>query len=161
MIVYFNATLKLAQDYSVRRLGSARAVERRAYALGATDKGVFGLQAQNRAGDIVRAYGSAIYEETTDGWVAVAAAPRPTAAAPPDIAGTRPIAAIQAADRSSWPSMVNLPPPGVTPQTGRDHRRGADARLREHRAARPAARAYVHAWRPDRTAASTHGSDNR
>ena len=114
VIVYFNATLRLARDYSFgawEQLGPLSV----AYAMGATDKGVFGLQAQNHAGDVVRVYGSALYEETADGWVAVPGAAPAAAAAAPDIAGTGPsLRSKQMIDRLA--EMVNLPPPGVTPQ---------------------------------------------
>ena len=46
VIVYFNATLKLAQDYSFGswdQLGASS----RAYAVGASEKGLFGVQPQN------------------------------------------------------------------------------------------------------------------
>ncbi|HEY6360937.1 MAG TPA: hypothetical protein VIX63_07515, partial [Vicinamibacterales bacterium] len=58
VVVYFNTTLGLKQNYSFGgwdQLGASSV----AYALGATQNGVFGLQAQNRPGDLVRAYGSA------------------------------------------------------------------------------------------------------
>ena len=54
VIVYFNATLRLAQDYTFGewdQLGPSSV----AYALGATEKGVFGLEPHNRAGAQVRA----------------------------------------------------------------------------------------------------------
>ena len=73
VIVYFNASLQLARDYTFGGWDQL-APSSVAYALGATDKGVFGLRANNRAGEVVRAYGSAIYEERPEGWVAVAGA---------------------------------------------------------------------------------------
>jgi TRAP transporter TAXI family solute receptor len=113
VIVYFNATLKLAQDHAFadwNQLGPSTV----AYALGATDKGVFGLKAEGRAGDLVRAYGSTTYEETADGWVPVAATPSETASAP-DISGSGPSSrSKQLIDKLA--GMVNLPPPGITPQ---------------------------------------------
>jgi len=113
VVVYFNATLRLARDYTFGawdQLGPSSV----AYALGATDKGVFGLQSQNRSGDTVRAYGSALYEETPDGWNAIASAPSDTAAAP-ETEGTGPsLRSKQLIDQLA--AMVNLPPPGVTQQ---------------------------------------------
>jgi TRAP transporter TAXI family solute receptor len=112
VIVYYNATLRLAQDYTFGgwdQLGPSSL----AYALGATDKGLFGLQAQNRAGDLVRAYGSAIYERSGDGWVPTVAPPNEAAAAP-NIEGTGPPSrSKQLIDRLA--AMVELPPPGVPP----------------------------------------------
>ncbi len=114
VIVYFNATLRLAQDYTFGewdQLGPSSV----AYALGATEKGVFGLEPHNRAGAQVRAYGSAIYERTPDGWAAVDAVAPQSAAAAPDLDGTGPSPrSKQLIDRLA--AMVNLPPPGVTPQ---------------------------------------------
>ena len=114
VIVYFNASLRLARDYTFGGWDQL-APSSVAYALGATDKGVFGLKASNRAGEVVRAYGSAIYEETPDGWVAVSAAPAATAAAKPDLDVTGPsLRSKQLIDALA--ARVNLPPPGVTPQ---------------------------------------------
>ena len=114
VIVYFNASLKLARDYTFGGWDQL-AASSVAYALGATDKGVFGLQATNRAGEMVRAYGSAIYEETKDGWVAVAGAPAATASAKPNLDATGPsLRSKQLIDALA--EKVNLPPPGVTPQ---------------------------------------------
>ena len=113
VVVYFNTTLQLAHDYSFGawdQLGPSTV----AYALGATEKGVFGLQPQNRARDLVRAYGSAIYEHSPDGWVPVAAVPTRATAAP-NIEGTAPPSrSKQLIDRLA--AMVELPPPGVPPQ---------------------------------------------
>jgi TRAP transporter TAXI family solute receptor len=110
VVVYFNATLALAQDYSFGgwdQLGPSSV----AYALGATEKGIFGLQGQNRSGDLVRAYGSAIYEQTADDWMPVVAAPT-TASAAPNIEGSAPpTRSKQLIDRLA--AMVDLPPPGV------------------------------------------------
>ena len=113
MVVYFNATLTLAQDYSFGgwdQLGPSSV----AYALGATEKGVFGLQAQNRAGDIVRAYGSAIY---TDGrrLGAGRGAPRRDGRRA-EHRGLRRRRRGPSSSSTSWPRMVELPPPGVPPQ---------------------------------------------
>jgi TRAP transporter TAXI family solute receptor len=113
VVVYFNTTLELAKDY---RSGEWDQLSPSsiAYALGATEKGVFGLKAQNQAGDRVRAYGSTVYEQTRGGWTPVVAAPVQTAAAP-DFDGTAPPSrSRQLIDRLA--AMVNLPPPGVAPQ---------------------------------------------
>jgi TRAP transporter TAXI family solute receptor len=112
VVVYFNATLRMAQDYAFGGWDqlSASSV---AYALGATEKGLFGLQTQNKAGDLVRAYGSAIYEQSADGWTPIAAALNQTASAP-NIEGTAPPSrSKQMIDKLA--AMVELPPPGVSP----------------------------------------------
>jgi TRAP transporter TAXI family solute receptor len=113
VVVYFNTTLRLAKDYNFGgwdQLGPSSV----AYALGATEKGVFGLQAENRPGDLVRAYGSAIYEETPEGWKPIGAQPTAAAAAP-NIEGSGPSPrSKQFIDKLA--AMVELPPPGVPPQ---------------------------------------------
>lgn len=113
VVVYFNATLELTQPYSFGswdELGSSSV----AYALGATEKGLFGLQPQNKAGDRVRAYGSAIYEQSADGaWMPVEAAnaPQTAAAEVPDIEGSAPPSrSKQLINRLA--ALVELPPPG-------------------------------------------------
>jgi TRAP transporter TAXI family solute receptor len=113
VVVYFNATIRLAQDYTFGGWDqlSPSSV---AYAVGATEKGIFGLQPQNRSGDLVRAYGSAIYEQSADGWAPVAGTTAQATMAP-NIDGTQPpTRSKQLIDKLA--SMVNLPPPGVPPQ---------------------------------------------
>ena len=112
VVVYFNATLKLSDKYQFGgwdQLGPASV----AYALGATEKGVFGLTKENQPGDLVRAYGSAIYEATADGW-----APKPAeiaaARAAPDLEAAPPSLSKQLIDKLA--AMVDIPPPGVSPQ---------------------------------------------
>jgi TRAP transporter TAXI family solute receptor len=114
VVVYFNATLRLAKDYQFGgwdQLGPASV----AFALGATEKGVFGLKPENRAGDLVRAYGSAIYEQTAEGWtLGTAEAPQTAGAAAPNVEATAPPSrSKQMIDKLA--SMVELPPPGVPP----------------------------------------------
>jgi TRAP transporter TAXI family solute receptor len=113
VIVYYNATLELLKDYTFGgwdQLGPSSV----AFALGCTEKGLLGLQPENHAGDLVRVYGTAVYEESPDGWTAVAAAPVQGAAAP-DYDGTAPPSrSKQLIDQLA--ALVNLPPPGVPPQ---------------------------------------------
>ena len=114
VVVYFNTTLEVAEDHRFGgwdQIGASSV----AFALGATENGIFGLQPENRAGDQVRAYGSATYEQNGDGWMPVAAAPPVEAAAAPDYDGTAPPSrSKQLIDRLA--AMVELPPPGVPPQ---------------------------------------------
>jgi TRAP transporter TAXI family solute receptor len=113
VIVYYNVTLRLMQDYTFGawdRLSPSSV----AFALGATEKGLLGLEPENKAGDLVRAYGSAVYERSGDDWVASAGTPAQAASAP-NIEGTAPPSrSKQLIDRLA--NMVNLPPPGVPPQ---------------------------------------------
>jgi TRAP transporter TAXI family solute receptor len=140
-IVYFNATLQLVQDYAFGGWDQL-APSSVAYTLGATDKGVFGMRPEGRAGDLVRAYGSAVYEQTPEGLDRRRRGPAR------DWRCTghrrkRHIAAIQADDRQAGRDGES-PAAWRHAAAGRDHRGGADARLREHRAAGAAARAHVH-----------------
>jgi TRAP transporter TAXI family solute receptor len=113
VVVYFNATLKLSDKYQFGgwdQLAPASV----AYALGATEKGVFGLSKENKPGDIVRAYGSAIYEETSEGWTPQPPEIGTAAAAAPITDGAPPSLSKQLIDKLA--AMVDLPPPGVPPQ---------------------------------------------
>ncbi len=114
VIVYFNATLRLAEDYKFGgwdQLGPSSV----AYALGATDKGIFGLKAENRSGDLVRAYGSAVYVENESGWVLGTMDAAAPATATPNLEQTGPPSrSKQLIDKLA--AMVELPPPGVPPQ---------------------------------------------
>jgi TRAP transporter TAXI family solute receptor len=118
VLVYFNSTLRLTQDYTFGGWDQL-APSSVAYALGATEKGVFGLQPQNKAGDVVRAYGTAIYEKAGDGWKRVAAsAPAPENAAAEattdDEGAGLTSRSKQLIDKLA--AMVNLPPPGIPQQ---------------------------------------------
>jgi TRAP transporter TAXI family solute receptor len=118
VVVYFNTTLEVAEDHRFGgwdQIGASSV----AFALGATENGIFGVQPENRAGDRLRAYGSATYEQDGDAWVPVAAAPpkegATAAAAAPDYDGTAPPSrSKQLIDQLA--AMVELPPPGVPPQ---------------------------------------------
>jgi TRAP transporter TAXI family solute receptor len=114
VVVYFNTTLRLMQDYTFGgwdQLGPSTV----AYAVGATEKGIFGLEAQSHSGDLVRAFGSAVYEQVGDEWTLSVAAPPPGVATVPNIDGTAPPPrSKQLIDRLA--ALVNLPPPGVPPQ---------------------------------------------
>ena len=114
VVVYFNATLRLGEDYTFGgwdQLGASSL----GYAVGATDKGLFGLKAENRAGDLVRAYGSAIYEESGNGWSAGTMDAPAKAAVPTNLESTGPpLRSKEFIDKLA--AMVELPPPGVPPQ---------------------------------------------
>lgn len=113
VIVYFNTTLRLGEDYSFggwNQLGASSV----AYVLGATEKGLFGLQPENRSGDLVRAYGSAIYEQTATGWMPIAVEPARDTPAPNIEGSAPPPRSKQLIDKLA--AMVELPPPGVSVQ---------------------------------------------
>jgi TRAP transporter TAXI family solute receptor len=115
VLVYFNTTLKLNQDYTFGSWDqlSPSSV---AFALGANEKGIFGLQPQNKAGDTIRAYGTAAYEEGPQGWMEVEAlSPLTATASDIDNEGTGPPSrSKQLIDKLA--AMVNLPPPGPSAQ---------------------------------------------
>jgi TRAP transporter TAXI family solute receptor len=114
VVVYFNATLRLAEDYAFGGWDHLSAASL-AYALGANEKGLFGLKGENRTGDLVRAHGSAVYERSGDDWVLGLAEPAAAAAAAPNIEGSAPPSrSKQLIDQLA--AMVELPPPGVPPQ---------------------------------------------
>jgi TRAP transporter TAXI family solute receptor len=113
VVVYFNTTLKLVEDYGLGgwdQLGPSSIT----FALGATDKGIFGLKAEGRAGDLVRAYGSAVYEQTGDGWIPGTMDPAAAAKTAPTTETEPPSRSKQLID--SLAALVDLPPPGVPPQ---------------------------------------------
>jgi TRAP transporter TAXI family solute receptor len=113
MAVYFNATLKMNEGYDFgdwEGLSPATL----AHVLGATDKGIHGLKAgENRAGEVVRVYGSSTYEWSGEGWRSVDAplAGVARAADPGNAASTS--QSKQLIDRLA--AMVEIPPPGVLP----------------------------------------------
>jgi TRAP transporter TAXI family solute receptor len=115
VLVYFNTTVKLKQDYTFGGWDQLSPASL-AFALGANEKGIFGLEAQNKAGDSVRAYGTAMYEDGPQGWAPVAAVTaQATTAGEADNEGTGPPSrSKQLIDRLA--AMVNLPPPGPSAQ---------------------------------------------
>src|SRR5262245_6059324 len=80
-IVYFDADLKLAKDFDFGAWDSP-GVAGVVSALGAGPKGISGITSGgNRAGDVVRAHGTALYKRDGSTWVAVTTGGfRPTAA---------------------------------------------------------------------------------
>ena len=71
-IVYFDADLKLVKDYDFGAWDSP-GVAGVVSALGSGPKGIVGIvSGGNRTGDLIRAHGTAIYQQDGDGWVAVA-----------------------------------------------------------------------------------------
>jgi TRAP transporter TAXI family solute receptor len=108
VVVYFNATLKVLQDAAFGGWDNL-SPSSVAYVLGANEKGVFGLQGQNHTGDLVRAYGSAIYEQSPAGWTAVAPVPAGGRTSAPELEGPA-LRSKQLFDRLA--TLVNVRPPG-------------------------------------------------
>jgi TRAP transporter TAXI family solute receptor len=114
LVVYYNATLRFREDYEFggwEKLSPASL----GYALGTTEKGLFGVKPKNSAGDLLYAYGTSTYEWSQGAWKSVAAAPSAAGAAAPDPDNTAPPSrSKQLIDKLA--TMVNLPPPGVGPR---------------------------------------------
>ncbi|HSF05919.1 MAG TPA: TAXI family TRAP transporter solute-binding subunit [Methylomirabilota bacterium] len=112
LVVYYNATLRFRQDYDFggwEKLSPASL----GYALGATEKGLFGIKPQNRAGDVLYAYGTSTYEWSGDAWKSVAPAGGAVTAAPDAENTAPPSRSKQLIDKLA--AMINLPPPGTDP----------------------------------------------
>jgi TRAP transporter TAXI family solute receptor len=114
LAVYFNATLRLKQDYDFgdwEGLGPASLAQ----VLGATEKGIVGVKpGENRPGEAIRVYGSSTYEWSGDRWRSVAVAlagpakvPEPGNAAPSSPSR-------QLIDKLA--AMLDMPPPGPEQQ---------------------------------------------
>ncbi len=114
LVVYYNAVLRFRQDYDFggwEKLSPASL----GYVLGATEKGLSGIKPQNRAGDVLYAYGTSTYEWSGDAWKSVAAAPGSSVTTAPDPDNTAPPSrSKQLIDKLA--AMVALPPPGVDPR---------------------------------------------
>lgn len=128
LAVYFNATLKLAQDYDFGNWEGLSPATL-AHVLGATEKGIYGVKpGDNRPGEVIQAYGSSTYEWTGDRWqsaetttAGVSRLPEPGNAAPPS--GSKALI-----DRLA--AMVDIPPPGVGPRDEEVIREELDRALR-------------------------------
>jgi TRAP transporter TAXI family solute receptor len=113
-IVYFDVSMRAREDLDLGAWdtpGAASLVS----LVGAGPKGIYGIKpGSNKAGDIIRAHGSAIYRREADGWRPIAAAGfSPPPAPVTDNQAPRPvvetlIAALQGTIRSL--------PPGISPR---------------------------------------------
>jgi TRAP transporter TAXI family solute receptor len=113
LVVYYNATVRLNQDY---QFGSWEGLSPATLAqvLGATEKGLSGIDPErNRKGDPVYVYGSSTYVRRGDAWASVGSTGSPGAppASPGDAAP--PTRSQQLVRQLA--SMVDLPPPGLEP----------------------------------------------
>ena len=112
IVVYFNATLRFAEDYafgSWEQLSPASL----AYLLGATEKGVSGIKPQNKTGDLLYVYGSTTYAKGEGGWQSVASSTAGTAVRGDFDNTAPPLRSKQMIDKLA--AMVEIPPPGVGP----------------------------------------------
>jgi len=112
-IVYFNAGLRFSEDYEFggwEKLSPATL----AYVLGAKEKGLFGIKSKNSAGDLVYVYGSNAYERDGSQWKQMETVPMGKTSTPVIGNTAPPTRSKQLIDKLA--GMVNIPPPGVSPQ---------------------------------------------
>jgi len=112
VLVYFNATLRLREGYDFKDW-EAMSPATLAQVLGGREKGVFGVkQKENQAGDLLRVYGTGVFERSAQGWAEVAAATRdvsPRPAEPGNAAAS--INSKRYLDQLA--SVVEVGPPGI------------------------------------------------
>ena len=116
VLVYYNATLKLREGYDFKDW-EALSPATLAQVMGGKERGVYGVKAkENQPGDLLRVYGSGVYERSGDGWTALASASRDTSPAPADPGNA---AAPPSSKRylDQLASVVNVGPPGVDAQS--------------------------------------------
>jgi len=114
VVVYYNATLRLKEGYDFKDWEGLSPATL-AQVLGGRERGVIGVKAKdNQPGDLLRVYGSSIYERAGDAWAAVAGAQRDVSQAPADPGSAAPATNSQRyLERLA--SQVNIGPPGIDP----------------------------------------------
>jgi TRAP transporter TAXI family solute receptor len=112
VLVYFNATLRLREGYDFKDWEGLSPATL-AQVMGGKERGVFGVKAkENQPGDLLRIYGSGVYERSGNAWTAVAAGPREAPRAPADpgnAAGS--ISSKRLLDRLA--AEIDIGPPGI------------------------------------------------
>lgn len=112
VLVYYNVTLRLKQGYDFKDWEGLSPATL-AQVLGGQEKGVLGVRArENQPGDLLRVYGSSIYERSGDKWSAVAAARGVASAAPAD-PGNAAAATESKRYLERLASQVDIAPPGI------------------------------------------------
>jgi hypothetical protein len=112
VLIYYNATLRLREGYDFKDWeGMSPATL--AQVLGAKERGVFGVkQKENQAGDLLRVYGTGVFERSGEGWTAVAAATRDVSPPPAEPGSATPsISSKRYLDQLA--SVVDVGPPGI------------------------------------------------
>ncbi|HEY8252087.1 MAG TPA: TAXI family TRAP transporter solute-binding subunit [Burkholderiales bacterium] len=112
VVVYYNVTLRLKEGYDFKDWEGLSPATL-ANVLGGRERGVIGVKAkENQPGDLLRVYGTSVYERSGDAWAAVAGAQRDVSQAPAD-----PGSAAPATDAQRYlerlASQVNIGPPGI------------------------------------------------
>ena len=112
VLVYYNATLRLREGYDFKDWeGMSPATL--AHVLGAKERGVFGVNVkENQPGDLLRVYGTGTFEQSANGWTAVAAATRDVSKAPAEPGSATPsINSKRYLDQLA--AVVDVGPPGI------------------------------------------------
>jgi TRAP transporter TAXI family solute receptor len=112
VLIYYNATLRLREGYDFKDWeGMSPATL--AQVLGGKERGVFGVkQKENQAGDLLRVYGTGVFERSGEGWTAVAAATRDVSPPPAEPGSATPsISSKRYLDQLA--SVVDVGPPGI------------------------------------------------
>lgn len=112
LVVYFNATLRFLEGYDFGGWEKL-SISTLARALGATDKGIFGITGENAENDVVSVFGSVAYKAAPGGWEPISGAPDAVAIAPELENTAPPSRSKQLIDQLA--AMVDIPPPGVGP----------------------------------------------
>jgi TRAP transporter TAXI family solute receptor len=130
VVVYYNASLRLKEGYDFKDWEGLSPATL-AHALGGRERGVIGVKArENQPGDLLRVYGSAIYERSGDAWSVVAGAQRDVSQAPADPGSAAPATQSQRyLERLA--SQVNIGPPGIDERSDKIISEALDQALRE------------------------------
>lgn len=113
LVVYYSAGLRFKQDVDFAGWDKM-SPKSLAFALGATEKGLFGVKQQNKSGDPLHVYGTSTYEWTNGAWKSAASATSGVSAAPDPNNTAPPSRSKQLIDRLA--AMVNVGPVGLDPQ---------------------------------------------
>ena len=113
LVVYYSADLRFKQDMDFAGWDKM-SPKSLAFALGATEKGLFGVKQQNKSGDPLHVYGTSTYEWTNDAWKSTAPATTGVSPAPDTDNTAPPSRSKQLIDKLA--AMVNVGPAGLDPQ---------------------------------------------
>jgi TRAP transporter TAXI family solute receptor len=118
VVVYYNASLRLKEGYDFKDW-EALSPATLAQVLGGRERGVIGIKAkENQPGDLLRVYGSSIYERSAEGWAVVAGAQREVSKAPAEPGSAAPASESKRyLDRLA--AQVDIGPPGIDPGSDR------------------------------------------
>ena len=113
LVVYYSTGLRFKQDVDFAGW-EKMSPKTLAFALGATEKGLFGVKQQNKNGDPLHVYGTSTYEWTNGAWKSAASATTDVSPAPDPDNTAPPSRSKQLIDKLA--AMVNVGPVGLDPQ---------------------------------------------